>query len=96
MSKLINRVFVAKGIKRLQKTKRIGLLELFNVSGIPAEKVDVYQIGHVIAPRLNAMGRLSSAMDSLRLLCTTSKTRANDLASLLSSTNLQRQEITGN
>lgn len=90
-----NRVFVSKGIKRLQKTKRVGLLELFSVAGIPPEKVDVYQVGHVIAPRLNAMGRLSSAMDSLRLLCTTSIKRAKDLASLLSSTNLQRQEITG-
>ncbi len=90
-----NRVFVSKGIRRLQKTKRVGLLELFNVAGIETDKIDVYQVGHVIAPRLNAMGRLSSAMDSLRLLCTTSSKRAKDLASLLSTTNLQRQEITG-
>ncbi len=41
------------------------------------------------------MGRLSSAMDSLRLICTTNTQRAKDLAKVLSSTNLQRQEITG-
>jgi single-stranded-DNA-specific exonuclease len=40
------------------------------------------------------MGRLASAMDSLRLICTTDKKRADNLAALLSKTNFERQQIT--
>lgn len=89
-----NRDFVYFGLKALQNTKRPGLLALINNTGIDKKNIGVYEIGHIIAPRLNAMGRLQSAMDSLRLICTTSLKRANDLANLLSTTNLERQEIT--
>jgi single-stranded-DNA-specific exonuclease len=89
-----NRSFVYFGIKALQKSKRIGLLALFQKAGIKSEEIGVYEIGHIIAPRLNAMGRLESAMESLRLICTTNKERAEKLAALLSDTNWQRQQVT--
>lgn len=89
-----NRTFVKLGLKFLQNTKRVGLLELFKEAGIEREKIGVYEIGHVIGPRLNAMGRLESAMDSLRLLCTTSKKRAVQLAQTLGATNRGRQLLT--
>ncbi len=89
-----NRTLLAYGLRELQKTKRIGLLELFNEAAIDKEKIDPYAIGHVIAPRLNAMGRLEYAMDSLRLLCTNNKKRALDLAQLIGNTNRQRQLLT--
>jgi len=89
-----NRILLYSGLKNLQKTKRIGLLSLIEKSGIKAQDIGVYEIGHIIAPRLNAMGRLESAMDSLRLICTKDKKRADQLAALLSNTNLERQKIT--
>lgn len=89
-----NRALVYFGLKSLQKTKRLGLLELFKQSKITNNKIGVYEVSHIIAPRLNAMGRVASAMDSLRLICTTKKERAEDLAKTLSDTNLKRQEIT--
>jgi single-stranded-DNA-specific exonuclease len=89
-----NRNLIYFGIKALQHTKRSGLLALMQNAGIEKEQVGVYEIGHIIAPRLNAMGRLESAIDSLRLVCTTNKTRALELAKLLSDTNFQRQQIT--
>lgn len=89
-----NRAFVYFGLEALRNTKRVGLLELFRQTALVKEKIGVFEVGHIIAPRLNAMGRLYSAMDSLRLICTKSKDRAKDLAAKLSSTNLERQEIT--
>src|SRR3989344_1736930 len=56
--------------------------------------IDIFEIGHVIAPRLNAMGRLEYAMDSLRLLCTKDLKRAEALTEKLGSTNKRRQELT--
>ena len=89
-----NRVLVYFGLMALRKTKRIGLLSLFKSAAIEKETIDVYEIGHIIAPRLNAMGRLESAMDSLRLLCTRDKQRADILSKSLSDTNLSRQQFT--
>ena len=91
-----NRALLKFGLEALKKTKRIGLLELFKEAGLEQETIGVYEIGHVIAPRLNAMGRLEYAMDSLRLICTTSQKRAEDLARLLGTTNKERQDLTLN
>ncbi len=89
-----NRTLLKFGLEALRKTKRVGLLELFKEAGLEKEKIGVYEIGHLIAPRVNAMGRLEYAMDSLRLICTNNKKRAEDLARLLGSTNRERQDLT--
>ncbi len=89
-----NRILLKTGLEYLQKTTRIGLKELFKEAQIDPQKIGVYEIGHIIAPRLNAMGRLESAMDSLRLLCTKDKNRAKMLAEKLSKTNRERQLLT--
>jgi len=89
-----NRILVYFGLQKLKKLKRPGLLALMNKAGIKKEEMDTYKIGHMIAPRLNAMGRLASAMDSLRLICTNNKQKAEDLAETLNKTNLERQRIT--
>ena len=89
-----NRTLLLAGLKALNKTKRIGLLELFKEAGLDKKSIGVYEIGHVIAPRLNAMGRLEYAMDSLRLICTPNPKRAGDLARLLGQTNKERQDLT--
>lgn len=89
-----NRVLLKLGLEKLRETKRLGLLELFRVSQIDKKTIGVYEIGHIIAPRLNAMGRLESAMDSLRLICTTNRKRAEELAYKLSSTNTKRRAVT--
>ncbi|MBI2074316.1 MAG: single-stranded-DNA-specific exonuclease RecJ [Candidatus Levybacteria bacterium] len=90
-----NRTLVKFGLEKLQKTKRVGLLELFKEAVINLKEIRTYEIGHIIAPRLNAMGRLEYAMDSLRLLCTKNADRARNLASKLGSTNKERQRVTG-
>ena len=89
-----NRTLLKFGLDKLRKTKRRGLLELFKEAGLEKQMIGVYEIGHIIAPRLNAMGRLEYAMDRLRLICTTDQRRAEDLAHLLGATNKERQDLT--
>lgn len=89
-----NRTLVKFGLDALRNTNRFGLQALFQEAKIEPEKIGTYQIGHMIAPRLNAMGRLESAMDSLRLLCTKDRLRALALAEKLGLTNRERQIMT--
>lgn len=89
-----NRVLVKYGLQALMKTDRLGLLEIYESAKIDKNKLDVYHIGFVIAPRLNAAGRLASAMDSLRLLCTVDSMRAKMLSTKLNGTNSDRQTLT--
>lgn len=89
-----NRALLKIGLMELRKTKRPGLLALLNLAGVDKEKIGVYELGHVIGPRINAMGRLEHGLDSLRLLCTTDVKRAQELAQKLNTTNLERQRIT--
>jgi len=97
-----NRSLVRYGLVSLNKTKRPGLIALFQESGLTSQKVrkvpnlkkiGTYEVNYIIAPRINAMGRMEHALDSLRLLCTTNKKRAFELAKLLGKTNAQRQKI---
>ena len=88
-----NRAIVKNGLPYLCDTKRHGLLEIYRQAAIESKKVGVYEVGHTIGPRLNAAGRLESAMDSLRLLCTKDLTRAQELAFQLNAVNKERQNL---
>ncbi|MCX6706089.1 MAG: single-stranded-DNA-specific exonuclease RecJ [Candidatus Woesebacteria bacterium] len=88
-----NRSIAKYGLERLRETKRIGLLSMFEEAAIEKEKIGTYEVGFIIAPRINAMGRLTHAIDSLRLLCTKDRKRAGELADLIGRTNLERQKI---
>jgi len=88
----INRSFVKHGLQELNNTKRVGLLALIQEAAI--KKITPYEIGFIIGPRLNAMGRLEHAIDSLRLLCTHKLDQAAQLAKILGETNKIRQDET--
>jgi single-stranded-DNA-specific exonuclease len=88
-----NRSIAKYGLEALRKTSRPGLLSLFEEAQIEKEKIGTYEVGYIIAPRINAMGRLTHAIDSLRLLCTRDRKRARELADLVGRTNLERQKI---
>jgi single-stranded-DNA-specific exonuclease len=91
-----NRSLVKYGLKALNKTKRPGLLALFEKTAITKGSIGTYQIGFIIAPRINATGRLKHGIDSLRLLCTLDEERANNLALYLGKVNTERQKIVEN
>lgn len=90
----VNRSLVKYGLRLLNKTHRPGLEEIIKEASLVKEEIGTYEVGHIIAPRLNATGRLTHAMDSLRLLCTPNRQKASELASKLGITNRERQDLT--
>jgi len=90
-----NRVIVTFGLQSLNRTRRIGLNALIQDSNLQKGALDTFHVSHVLAPRINAMGRLTHAIDALRLLCTTDESRAKTLAQKLGVTNRDRQSLTG-
>jgi single-stranded-DNA-specific exonuclease len=89
-----NRVLVRKGLRQIRETKRQGLFSLANVADMKIGKITAGNIGFMLGPRLNASGRLESALASLELLTTADFMRAGQLAQQLDVQNRQRQSIT--
>lgn len=88
-----NRTIVKAGLKRLQNSGRPGLEALLAEVGLAGKPVSAENISYAIAPRINAAGRMDSAVTALQLvLCETSE-RAEELAHKLNTINAQRQEI---
>lgn len=88
-----NRSIVKFGLAKLNETRRPGLLELFKESGIEKGTIGTYEVGFIVAPRINSMGRLEHAIDSLRLLCTGNLVKAGQIARHIGATNSERQKI---
>lgn len=88
-----SRAIVKIGLEKLAKTKRPGLKALIRASHINGP-IGTYEIGHILAPRINAMGRIEHGLDSLRLICAKNQNQADDLAQLLARTNTRRQDLT--
>lgn len=90
-----NRILAGKGLKRIQYTKNSGLKTLINISlKGRKENIGEYEVGFVIAPRLNAAGRVKDAIDSFRLLSDDDKDDV-EIAARLDSYNLERQSMQG-
>ncbi len=89
-----NRTLVRKGLRQIRETKRQGLFSLAGVANTQINKITAGNIGFMLGPRLNASGRLESALASFELLTTTDFMRAGQLAQQLDVQNRQRQSIT--
>lgn len=89
-----NRIIVKLGLDKMRKTINIGLKTLLELASVPLSSVNEYHLGFVIGPRLNASGRLESALDAVRLLTTSSEKFAKELAEKLNALNIQRQSLT--
>ena len=89
-----NRMLVRKGLQRIRATQRQGLFSLAAVSDLTLSRTTAMNIGFMLGPRLNAAGRLDSAIASFKLLTTTSPTEAGQLAQQLDVQNRERQTLT--
>lgn len=87
------RSLVKYGLGVFDKIKRPGLKHICIEAGLEGKKITPYEIGFIIAPRINAVGRLEHAIDALRLLCTTNEQRAHYLAYKAGNKNIQRQVL---
>ncbi len=88
-----NRILVSYGLKELSSGARLGLKALMEASGVKPGRVDADSVAFQLAPRINAAGRLGSAMTALRLLVTDDAKEAASLAGDLNRENSLRQRI---
>ncbi len=88
-----NRFFVKEGLALLTKEKRAGIAALKEVAGIAGGDVTGGTVGFILAPRINAAGRLSKAEVAVRLLTTSDYQEARAIAGYLNQTNQERQRI---
>jgi len=89
-----NRSLVRSGMEFIRKPHRQGIMALIGVSGLTASRISTTDISYALAPRLNASGRLESALASLRLLTSQDIKEAGQLAQWLEIQNRERQKIT--
>lgn len=88
----LNRAYVTQGLKIMSRRENAGLAMLSDIARLKRSP-DVYALGFVLGPRLNAAGRVGHADLALELLTTRDKGRANQLAQELEQLNRQRQAI---
>jgi len=89
-----NRALVQRGLEVLRRAARPGVRALLDVSNVVPADVSTSTIGFALGPRINAAGRLESAMIAYDLLSATSMDAAVTLANRLQDLNVQRQEKT--
>jgi len=88
-----NRVFARYGLRMLAETKNLGLRALIRSAGLEGKPLTAGRIGYILAPRLNAVGRLGHAMRGVELLTAQTEHEANSIARELEELNVKRQEI---
>ncbi|HAZ31280.1 MAG TPA: single-stranded-DNA-specific exonuclease RecJ [Dehalococcoidia bacterium] len=89
-----NRYLVRRGLEVLNATSRPGIRELIICAGLEMGKIDAESISFMLAPRLNAAGRLEHASVSYDLLNADSPEEARQGAELLETRNAERQRLT--
>ena len=87
-----NRIFVKVGLENFENTKNIGLKALIDVSTNNSKAITTSTIGYIIAPRINASGRLGCASRSVDMFLTDDKEKAYELANDLCRENTIRQQ----
>lgn len=88
-----NRILVSYGLELLTNSKRQGIIALKDVCDLGGKKITAYRVAFLLAPRINAAGRLDSARLAVELLLTKSPSEALKLATHLNALNSQRQAI---
>ncbi len=88
-----NRVFTALGLKIMNENRRPGIVSLLNNSRFKKGEIQSWHIAFLIAPRINALGRLEEAREAVNLLCTYNKVKANSIAAKLEKHNIRRKRI---
>jgi single-stranded-DNA-specific exonuclease len=87
-----NRIFVRYGLKLLNDPARPGIRAMIRAAGLEGKALTSGRVGFVLAPRLNAAGRLGSAIRGVQLLMATNEHEAFPIARELEELNVKRQE----
>jgi len=88
-----NRVFVTRGLEALRNTRRPGIAALMAETGCTPDSVSASAIGFMLAPRINAAGRMGRIELAVELFLTDDPHRASAVARALCDLNRQRQAV---
>lgn len=88
-----NRTLVTHGLKVLARSRWVGLRVLLDRAKLGGQALRASQVGFIVAPRLNAVGRIADANDGLRLLLTDDTAEAEVLADRFEGLNKERQDL---
>jgi len=88
-----NRVLARAGLKLMASSPNAGLRALIRASGLDGKTLNAGRIGFILAPRLNAVGRLGHALRGVELLMSESDHEANAIARELEELNRHRQDV---
>jgi single-stranded-DNA-specific exonuclease len=88
-----NRILTKFGIKQISRTTKPGIKSLAFVSGLMGKEIGTGQVVFILAPRINALGRLGDCREAIRLLSTRDERVAAEIARKLDSENRRRKEI---
>ncbi|HPR17664.1 MAG TPA: single-stranded-DNA-specific exonuclease RecJ [Candidatus Cloacimonadota bacterium] len=88
-----NRIFASIGLKRLIEKYNIGLKALINISGLSNKELNSSDIVFGLAPRINAAGRMGSAMRAVELMVSVDEEESEELAQIIERENSLRQQI---
>jgi single-stranded-DNA-specific exonuclease len=89
-----NRLLTFMGMRQIMQNSRLGIKALIGTAGFSPDALNAQHISHMIAPRLNAAGRLESALSALSLLLTKDPSEASLKAQELDNQNRLRQQLT--
>ncbi len=81
------------GLAAFSHVTKPGIKELLAVSGLTNMEISTYHAGFALAPRINAVGRLSHAIEAVRMLCTKDALKAKLLAQEAQKHNVTRQKM---
>ena len=88
-----NRVFVARGLESLRHTQRPGIAALMAECGCDSDNISASSIGFMLAPRINAAGRMGQIDLAIELFLTDDPQKGAELARALCDLNRQRQNV---
>lgn len=88
-----NRVLAIYGLRMLNETKNVGLRAMIRAAGLDRKPITSGRVGFILAPRLNAAGRVGHAMRGVDLLMALDEATANPIARELEELNARRQEL---
>ena len=88
----LNRAIVAQGLKILKTKKNLGLKTLLNICGIE-NSPNIYHVGYMLGPRINAGGRVGKSSHGANLLLNTNPKEAFKIATELDQFNKERQYL---
>ncbi|MDP2960414.1 MAG: DHH family phosphoesterase, partial [candidate division Zixibacteria bacterium] len=88
-----NRILTRFGLSQVAKTSKPGLKSLIFISGLMGKEIGTGQVVFVLAPRINAVGRLGDAERAIKLLTTKDERLASEIARVLDNENRKRKNI---